>query len=264
LSLDGEGLRFTYLASGSRGNACVVRAGSTTVMIDCGLPVRQVRHRMAERELELDDLDAILVTHEHGDHLRGVGRVARASGAKVWMTPGTHAGWRDPRVPALELFDPRQPFEVGDLQIRPVAVPHDAREPCQYVVEDGHHRLGVLTDLGCATPALIAHYSGLDALALEANHDTGMLRDGPYPQLLKDRVGGDQGHLSNAQAAAMLAALDRTRLQHLVAVHVSEKNNRPALALAALTAAVDPSITAVIAASQDGGTGWISCGGPPA
>jgi len=248
-------LRFTYLASGSRGNAFVVRSRDTMLMIDCGLPVKQVRHRMAVRDLDPSQLDAILVTHEHGDHLRGVGRLARATGAKVWMTPGTYQGWRDSRVPDIELFDPRQTFEVGDLTVRPVAVPHDAREPCQYVVGDGQRQVGVLTDLGHVTPELIAHYSGLDALALEANHDPGMLRDGPYPQPLKDRVGGPVGHLSNDQAAEMLAALDRSRLQQLVAVHLSEKNNRPALALAAL-GAVDPAL-ALRAATQDGGTGWI-------
>jgi phosphoribosyl 1,2-cyclic phosphodiesterase len=251
-------LRFTYLASGSRGNVCLIQSGTTLVMIDCGLAVRQVRHRMAERELDLDDLDAILVTHEHGDHLRGVGRVARASGAKVWMTPGTYQGWKDSRVPDLELFDPRQAFEIGALTIRPTPVPHDAREPCQYVVEDADHRLGVLTDLGCATPEVIAHYSGLDAWALEANHDTEMLATGPYPKPLRDRVGGDKGHLSNAQAASLLAAVDRSRLQQLIAVHISEKNNRPELATAALTAVTGSSETVVRAATQANGTPWIN------
>lgn len=254
--MSGGGLRFCLLGSGSRGNACLVQSDDALVMIDCGLTVTAVRERMAERDLQLNDLDAILVTHEHSDHLGGVGRLARATGATVYLTPGTYQGWRDSRVPDVELIAPDQPFDLDGFSVHPVPVPHDARQPCQYVLDDGRHRFGLLTDLGHAQEAQRQHYGGLDAFALECNHDPAMLRDGPYPFELKQRVGGDLGHLSNLQAADLLSAVDRSRLQAVVAVHLSETNNAPALATAALREVVGPEV-AVSAAAQDAGTGWV-------
>jgi phosphoribosyl 1,2-cyclic phosphodiesterase len=147
-------------------------------------------------------------------------------------------------------------FEIGGLQVWPYPVPHDAREPAQFVFSDGDVKLGVLTDAGCSTPHIESMLNGVQALVLECNHDAQMLRDGPYPPMLKQRVGGRFGHLENGQAAALLGALDRGRLQHVIAAHISQKNNTPGLACKALAEALDCGESWVGVACQHGGFDW--------
>ena len=228
-------LRFASLGSGSRGNATLVQAAETLLLVDCGFPARELERRCQGLGIDPGEIDGVLVTHEHGDHLRGVGPVARRYGMPVWMTHGTHRAGRCGALPEVRLFNSHDGgIGIGALRVTPFAVPHDAREPCQFVFAHRGLRLGLLTDTGSLTPRARGVLDGVDALLLECNHDPGMLASGPYPPALQARVGGDYGHLANAQAAALLAQIDHPRLQHLVAGHLSEKNNRPELAVAAL------------------------------
>ncbi len=250
-------LQFASLGSGSRGSATVVRCNGTCVLVDCGFSLRELRRRLARLGLRLADLDAVLVTHEHGDHLRGVSALAR-TGIPVWMTVGTAQAaastWPD-SVP-LQHFCSHSPFVIGDLEIQPYPVPHDAREPCQFVLGNGTHRLGLLTDCGSSTPYIEAHLDGCHALLLECNHDETLLASSDYPPPLRRRIGGRLGHLSNRQAAALLAALDTRRLQHVVAAHLSEKNNCSQRVRTALAAALACDPIWIEVATQDGGLPW--------
>ncbi len=252
-------MRFASLGSGSRGNATLVEHRSTCLLIDCGFSVRELTRRLARLQRDASQLSAIVVTHEHGDHIRGVAACARQFGLPVWMTPGTLCAVTDQAfgdLPDIRLFSCHEPFAVGDLEVQPFPVPHDAREPSQFVVSDGNYRLGVLTDTGCATRHIEASLSGCHALILECNHDRDMLAHGDYPDALKQRVGGPLGHLDNESAAALLARLDTSRLQHLVAAHLSEKNNTPYLARSCLSAAVGCLDSWVQVADQDDGLPW--------
>jgi len=221
-------MRFAPLGSGSRGNAYLLETPHLRVLIDCGFPAREIERRLACLGCDPRDLDAILITHEHGDHVRGLGPLARRYRLPAWMTAGTHAHAGCGELPSLHLLDSHAgPFMIGDLEVLPYAVPHDAREPCQFVFRNAGLQLGLLTDSGHITPHILASLAGSDGLILEFNHDPRMLRDGPYPPRLKARVGGDHGHLSNRQALALLARFETGRLQHLLAAHLSESNNTP-------------------------------------
>ncbi len=250
--------RFASLGSGSRGNATLIEAGGTRVLVDCGFAAREFETRCTLLGVEPAALDAILVTHEHADHVRGVGVLARRYAVPVWMTRGTRQASRCGRIDALHLFAGHaDTFALGELTIEPVPVPHDAREPTQFVFEHRGRRFGLLTDLGSITPRVVSAYDGVDALMLECNHDTQMLRDGPYPPSLQARVGGLYGHLGNHQAADFLARIDCRRLCHLVAGHLSEKNNAPALARRALADAMDTLGDRVSLLTQDGTSDWF-------
>jgi len=251
-------MRFASLGSGSRGNATLIEAGRTRLLVDCGYSLRELELRLTRMDLAAQGLDAVLVTHEHGDHIRGVGALARRHGVPVWATPGTWRAADLGEVPDLHLFTAHESgFRIGEVRVRPYAVPHDAREPAQYVFEHDGRRLGMLTDAGSLTPHMVASLGGVDALLLECNHDPGMLANGPYPPVLQARVSGDLGHLSNQQAASLLSRLDHGRLRHLVAGHLSEKNNHPDLACRALTG-VDPSLAARLhILRQDQASGWF-------
>jgi phosphoribosyl 1,2-cyclic phosphodiesterase len=250
--------RFASLGSGSRGNATLVQGGDTIVLIDCGFPFKEVRRRCGDLGVDPERIDAIFVTHEHGDHMRGVGAVARGLQRPVWMSHGTWHAADFGALPELNLFCSHDgPLRMGELEVQPVPVPHDAREPAQFVIRWRERSLGLLTDLGSHTPHVLECYRELDALLLECNHDTRMLAEGPYPPALQARVGGAYGHLNNGQAAAILAAIEHARLQYLVAAHLSEKNNTPALAAGRLCEAV-PSIESRLSLLlQDQASGWL-------
>ena len=251
-------LRFASLGSGSRGNATVIEKNNTRILIDCGFGVKDTRIRLERLGLTLEQLDAILVTHEHGDHIGGVGRVARASGVPVFCSHGTYLTERLGKVPDLRLISSHKKFAVGDLEIEPVPVPHDAKEPVQYVVGDGDVRLGVLTDLGSITPHIRQCYARCEGLLLETNHDPMMLQHGPYPPKLKRRVGGPFGHLSNDQAQALLQELQHDKLQHVVAAHISDKNNTEQLAKAGLAEVLGCASDEIPALDQEAGLHWLS------
>jgi phosphoribosyl 1,2-cyclic phosphodiesterase len=251
-------MRFACLGSGSEGNALVVETGATRILLDCGFGLRETATRLARLELSPSDLSAIIVTHEHSDHIGGVTRLAAKHALPVWLSHGTCAFLRNlDQVPEkCHLFDTHSCFAIGDLLIQPFPVPHDAREPAQFVFSNGSLRLGVLTDTGTSTPHIEATLTGCDALLLECNHDTDMLARGPYPPSLKRRVGGNYGHLDNEAAAALLRHIDTRRLQHIVAGHLSRKNNLPDLARSALAGALSCSDDWIGIADQDAGLDW--------
>lgn len=256
-ALPGGWLSFASLGSGSKGNATLVSDGETHLLVDCGFTLREAERRLARLGLHPRQLDALLVTHEHGDHIRGVGPLARRYGVPVWLTPGTWASGRLGELPERHWITPQARFAVKGLCIDPVTVPHDAREPVQFRIQGGSGRhLGLLTDLGHPTEHVVQAFAGCDALVLECNHDVRMLAEGPYPPRLKRRVGGDWGHLANTQAAALLARLGLDRLQHIACSHLSEHNNRPELALEALVPLLDGDESRLMVSCQDDGLAW--------
>ena len=249
-------LRYAYLGSGSRGNSALISDGDVTVMLDCGFSLKEAERRLARLAVDPEQIDALLVTHEHADHIAGVGAFARRYDTAVYLTAGTEASGRAGRLPVCERVYFDDPIAVGELTMTPVPVPHDAREPVQYVFESRGRRLGILTDLGHVTPVVREAFGRCDALVVECNHDLDMLHEGPYPPALKERVAGRYGHLNNAQAADLLASTEQSRLQHVLAVHVSEKNNTPQLARDALRDVTSAPDLDVSVACQDEGTPW--------
>ncbi|KVM69814.1 MBL fold metallo-hydrolase [Burkholderia ubonensis] len=256
-------MRFASLGSGSEGNALVVEAASgattTRVLLDCGFSAKEVERRLGRLHLCIDDLDAILITHEHSDHVGSALTLARRASLPLYMSWGTaRAVGADEADVELHVLWGDETARIRDLAVLPYTVPHDAREPLQFVFMDGCHRLGVLTDVGGATPHITAVLSGCDALVLESNHDTAMLAASRYPQSLKARIGGSHGHLSNDAAADILASLERSRLQHLVAAHLSQQNNRPELARQGFAGVLGTDGSDVVVATQETGFDWLA------
>ncbi len=249
-------LRFASLGSGSKGNATLVECGKTRILIDCGFSLAETERRLDRLSCLPESLDAVLVTHEHSDHCNGVGRLSRRHKVPVWLTVGTAHMMRDTKFFRQHYININKPFEIADLHITPYPVPHDAREPCQFIFSDGQARLGLLTDSGSYTPHMLGLLQGLDGLLLECNYDAHMLAVGPYPPKLKSRVGGKYGHMDNQQAAALLQAIDHSRLQHLIGMHLSEKNNSPQHAQQALCAGLGCEPQWATLATQEQGFDW--------
>jgi len=251
-------MRFASLGSGSEGNALLVESDRTQVLMDCGFGLHDVVSRLARLGVSAERLSGIVVTHEHGDHIGGVTRLARKFNLPVWLTYGTlHS---KPHffsgIASLNEIDPHQSFSIGGIEIFPYPVPHDAAEPVQFVFGDGAMRLGVLTDAGCTTAHIEQTLNGCNALVLECNHDNDMLMNGDYPYSVKSRVSGRLGHLNNQDAAAILSRLGVDRLQHLVAAHLSRKNNTAELAVSALSGVLNCEAGWVGIATQEDGFSW--------
>jgi phosphoribosyl 1,2-cyclic phosphodiesterase len=236
----------------------LVEAGRTRVLLDCGFSFAEVVMRLQRLRCAAEDIDAIVVTHEHDDHIGGVARFAARVGIPVYLTPGTLAAVA-PRFEEVKChcFDPHAPFKLGDLTVDPFPVPHDAREPAQVVFDDGRHRLGVLTDVGVPTAHIRTMLSGCSALMLECNYDATLLREGPYPPSLKARIGSRFGHLRNDDAAELLSTLDRSRLRHVIGAHLSETNNDPELVKCMLAQVLGDAAVTVSVAHQDRGFDWL-------
>lgn len=249
-------MQFSSLGSGSKGNGTLVRYRDCTLLIDCGFSLKETEKRLAKLGVRPAEIDGMIVTHEHSDHIHGVGPFARRHQTPVYMTQGTYRGYDLGKIPQLILIKQYASFSVKGFTIHPVAVPHDAQEPAQFVFEAGDKRLGLLTDLGSITPHIESRYRACDALILEANHDPLMLASGPYPPSLKTRVAGAWGHLSNQQAASLLERVVCSRLQHLVVAHISEKNNSLELAKQSF-GQFDLAESQVIYAGQNDGFDWI-------
>ncbi len=252
-------MRFASLGSGSAGNALVVEGGATRLMVDCGFSLRTAECRLAGLGLAPADLAGLLVTHEHSDHVGGVFRFSRRHGLPVWLTHGTLAACASLAEGAdCRIIDSHRPWIVGDLEVFPFPVPHDAREPVQFVVSDGERRLGILTDAGEVTGHMARMLAGCAGLVLECNHDREMLARSAYPVSLKRRIGGRLGHLANDAAARLLAEVASAGLQHVVAAHLSEQNNREELAVAALAGALGSDAGKIGVACQASGFPWLS------
>lgn len=256
-------MRFGFLGSGSEGNALLIEAGdglsTTRVLLDCGFGIRETATRLGRLGVAPEQLDALLVTHEHGDHIGSAYAFAAKYRLPVYTSHGTWlatghlrgADRADVRVIAAD-----HAFTVGGMQILPYTVPHDAREPLQFVLSDGDARLGVLTDAGMETPYLVARLAQMDALVLECNHDREMLRNSVYPPSLKRRIGGDFGHLANEVAAAILSRIAHGGLKRVVAAHLSQQNNTPELATGALAAVLGTTPDDILVADQQLGLAW--------
>jgi phosphoribosyl 1,2-cyclic phosphodiesterase len=248
---------FASLGSGSAGNALLVESGTTCLMIDCGFGQRETLRRLARLERTPENLAGILVTHEHGDHVGGVFPLARRHKLTVWLTYGTYAACESATEGVdVRIIDSHDVFAIGALEIQPYPVPHDAREPVQFVFSDGARRLGLLTDAGEITRHIRDVLSGIDGLILECNHDAAMLASSSYPASLQRRIAGRLGHLENGAAAGLVRDIDASRLQHLVAAHLSEQNNHPSLAVRALAEGLGWAEERIGVACQEIGFAW--------
>ncbi|WP_372826879.1 MBL fold metallo-hydrolase [Polaromonas sp.] len=254
-------LRFKSLGSGSTGNATLIEADGQPafrLLVDCGLGIRQLSMRLAEAGLADSDIDAIFITHEHSDHIGCARQFARRHGVPVWMSRGTYTALDQPDFEGwLRIAQDGTAIDLGGLQLTPFTVPHDAREPLQLTCTDGAVKLGILTDLGHATAHVLDHLQLCDALVLESNHDSEMLAASGYPLFLKKRVGGQFGHLSNEAAGQIAQAVCHAGLKYLVAAHLSQQNNRPALAQGILSQALGCHSDEIVVADAGSGTPWL-------
>lgn len=248
-------LSICSLASGSRGNALLVEHDDTLILVDCGLPLKTLSARLMHVGRSIDDIDAVLITHEHGDHSRGIGPLQRRHGLPLWSTPGTAHAVAD--IDNFERIRHGRELRIGSIRVEPFPVPHDAREPCQFVFNAGGRRLGLLTDSGHATPVIRRTLLACDAIAVEFNHDSYMLENGAYPASVKARVASRLGHLNNDQAADLLLDLVHPDLQWVLGLHLSERNNSPELVREAAARAIDHSGVELRLAAQDEPTAWI-------
>lgn len=243
----------------------VVEQAATRLLLDCGFSIKETITRLERLALDAKDITGILVTHEHDDHAKGAFKLAEKLNIPVWLSHGTRVMTERylPKAPTLQVnvLDSHTPFAIGDIQITPFPVPHDAREPTQFTFSDGQYKLGVLTDVGATTPHIEQMISGCDALVLECNHELSMLEKGPYSYALKKRVGGNLGHLDNDSAAKLLAKLDNRKLKHIIAAHLSAKNNTQDFAKKALSQSLNCENDWIGVATQTGGFAWRACEG---
>ena len=250
-------IRLASLGSGSRGNGTLVHIANEVFLVDCGFSLKQTEARLARLNIRPGDLSAVLVTHEHSDHIAGVAALAHKYAVPVYATYGT-LNSKAARKGSLvgHVINAHATVRIGEVNIMPVVVPHDAREPVQFVFQVDGYRVGVISDLGHVTPHVIEHYQTLDLLLMESNHDREMLLRGRYPESVKQRIIGRLGHLSNQQAASFLAEVAHPGLQVVVG-HVSEENNHPDL-LEETFAGFHNSVAHLSFATQDEGVDWLS------
>lgn len=250
-------MRFASIGSGSQGNGTVVEAAGDALLIDCGFSVERTVQGLQALGLQPSDLRGVLVTHEHADHAQGVAAFARAHALTVHATAGTLRAMRVSGC-RTQVISSHSAFSLAAFLVKPVVVPHDAREPVQYVLEHRDRSLGVLTDAGHVTPFMLASYLNCQSVLLECNHDLSMLMRGPYPAPLKRRVSGPHGHLNNGQAAGMLERLRRGGLERVVLAHLSEQNNTEIHARAAVAGALAGSDITLTVATQQAGFAWMT------
>ena len=249
-------MKFSSLGSGSRGNSTVVKYNDTTILIDCGFSVKETEKRLSLLNIDPSVINAIIVTHEHGDHIRGVAPLAKKYKLPVMMTAGTSKFLKNSSVIDLKLIETEIDFYVGELKITPVPVAHDAREPVQFVIRGGGLTLGVLTDLGTVTQHVINLYQKCDGLLIESNHDINMLANGPYSSSLKSRVGGPWGHLNNKQMLILLQNINLSKIQQLVIGHISQQNNSIELVKKAISE-IKNKLPPISYATQNEGFIWV-------
>jgi len=220
------------LASGSRGNSLFVAFNDTCILVDAGLSGVEIERRMASVGIHPGCLNAIIITHEHSDHIKGAGVLSRRFQLPVYMTPKTHAACPSlGKIDTLHFFEGGQPFQMGQVLVSPFSISHDACDPVGMTLEYHHHKIGIATDLGVATALVKTHLKDSSLLYLESNHDTRMLMNGAYPWHLKQRIKSRTGHLSNTETADLLSELKTHRLKHVILAHLSEENNCPQKAM---------------------------------
>lgn len=218
-----------------------VSGGTTSILVDAGLSGVELERRMRARSLSPDNLSAVVVTHEHTDHIQAAGILCRRYNIPLYINSRTHqaAAAKLGKVDFVNLFACGTRFEIGDLAINPFSISHDAADPLGMTVEHGNAKLGIATDLGIATSLVRQHLQGCRLLYLESNHDPYLLNTGPYPWYLKQRVKSRKGHLSNQEAAALVCDVRTPVLDHVILAHLSEQNNCPEKALQVMTEALD-------------------------
>ncbi len=229
-------MRMMSIASGSSGNCIYIGTENTHILIDDGISKKKVLEGLAKLELTAADIDAVLVTHEHDDHIRGLGVFERHSMTPVYGTPGVIGCISSNRALGAmpegiyHAVDAGDSFCIKDMEIHTVPVSHDAVDPVAYIVSSGGKRAGVITDLGEYTESIVQEFSGLDTMLVESNHDINMLMTGPYPYPLKQRILGKSGHLSNEACGRLLCEILNDRVEHILLGHLSKENNFPDLA----------------------------------
>jgi phosphoribosyl 1,2-cyclic phosphodiesterase len=224
-------LAVCMLASGSKGNATYISDGDTSILIDAGLSGVELQRRLDSRDLDPEHLDAIIVTHEHSDHIQGVGILSRRYKLPVYINRKTYQA--SPRLGSLhetKSFECGKTFRISNLTIHPFSISHDAEDPVGFTIGQNGTTIAIATDLGIATSMVKEHLKHCALLILEANHDPQMLENGPYPWPLKQRIKGRTGHLSNTSSKILLEELQHENLQHVILAHLSEVNNTPQLA----------------------------------
>ncbi len=238
-------VRITILGSGSKGNCTVIASSRTRILLDAGLSGRETFRRMRDVGEDPESLNAILISHEHSDHVAGLPVMARKLRATVYMSGMTNDAWggavskEDTNLGRLELFSPGRSFQVGDIAVTPFTIPHDAADPVAFSFSMEGVKVSVVTDLGYMPASVREHIRGSDVLVIESNHDLEMLRGGPYPWSVKQRVMSRVGHLSNAALAEFFSTDYDGSAAYVVLAHLSEQNNHPEIArLAAETALV--------------------------
>jgi len=239
----------TVLASGSRGNSALVCSSHTRVLVDAVISCRETFKRLKEVGEDPHQLSAIVITHEHQDHIAGLAVLARKLRVPIFMTGATHHAWarseRDangelPSVPQLEIFTSGHRFQIGDIEVTPFTIPHDAADPVGFAFRSEGIKVAIATDLGYIPPNVCDHLRGCDVLVIESNHDVEMLRGGPYPWSVKQRVMSRVGHLSNDALANFFASDYDGSAAYVVLAHLSEQNNHPEIARRAAEKALSP------------------------
>lgn len=249
-------LQVASLGSGSAGNALLVRSKDTLLLLDCGFTLKETTARMATLGLSPANIDGVLLSHEHGDHVRGVGPLSRKFATPVWLTHGTYHALRDNRFTHTNLISAHQPFNIGDVQIDPFPTPHDAAESCQYVFSSESVSFACVTDLGTCTPHVEQKLAGVTGLLVESNYDENMLSNGPYPPSLQARIRSDFGHLGNVQAGELVKRLDHAGLKTILLGHLSEQNNTDDAAASTMMEYLPASDTRVTVLQQHSCSAW--------
>jgi len=246
-------IHLCLLASGSRGNALYLSDGKTNLLADAGLSGKEIERRMALRDLRPQDLNAIVVSHEHTDHIQGVGVLARRYHLPIYLSSGT---WEASQAPLGKIaekitFDCGKTFQIGRWDIRPFATSHDAQESAGFTFQRHGMKIGMATDLGAATALVREHLKDCRVLILEANHDMEMLETGPYPWHLKQRIKSRLGHLSNTASRDLVGELLHDRLEHIILAHLSQTNNTPEKAIDAVAPILNGHRAGLSVALQD-------------
>lgn len=259
-------MRFRVIGSGSSGNATLIECEGTRILIDAGLGPRELAERLTSAGIDPASISAIVLSHEHGDHVKGAASFSRKWGVRIMATRGTYAaaGLGIAEIAGYDVLEPFQARTVGALAVTGIPIPHDAAEPVAFVVRGAGSRLGHATDLGHLDRTLADAFRACDALVLESNYDPTLLANGPYPWSLKERIFSPRGHLSNADVARYLSAELGETCRRVVLAHLSEKNNHAELALASATSAIKRRGRGEVAIELTGreGTGWMDAGMP--